>query len=183
VRHLPNLICLFRIALVWPIASALYGGRYGLALGLFVLAAVSDGLDGWLAKRFSWTSELGKWLDPIADKLLLVTIFITATWVGLVPWWVTAAAVARDVLIISGTLVFLAWFGPVHGRPRILSKFNTALQLVYLSGVMVHAAAGLPPRELLAALALLMFGTTVVSGLDYVYVFARRAWHLPPRPA
>ena len=111
MRHLPNLICLVRLALIWPVAAALYGGRYGLALALFVLAAISDGLDGYLAKRFNWVSEIGKILDPAADKLLLVTVFVESTWLGLVPWWVTAAAVARDVMIALGALVYRLWFG------------------------------------------------------------------------
>ena len=76
VRHLPNLICLIRLALVWPVAAALASGNFLLALALFMVAAVSDGLDGYLAKRFNWTSELGKFLDPLADKLLLMTVFI-----------------------------------------------------------------------------------------------------------
>ena len=80
VRHLPNLICLFRIALIWPIATALAARAMPTALVLFAAAAVSDGLDGYLAKRFNWTSEVGKILDPLADKLLLVTIFIEAAW-------------------------------------------------------------------------------------------------------
>ena len=86
VRHLPNFICLIRLALIWPIAVNLQLGNNLTALGLFVAAAVSDGLDGYLAKRFGWTSELGKVLDPMADKQLLVTVFIACAWLGLVPW-------------------------------------------------------------------------------------------------
>jgi cardiolipin synthase (CMP-forming) len=176
VRHLPNIICLVRLALIWPIATALYGGQYGLALALFVLAAISDGLDGYLAKRFNWISDLGKFLDPAADKLLLVTVFVESTWLGLVPWWVTAAAVARDALIALGALVYRAWFGPLRGRPTIISKINTAAQLLYLMAVMLAAAVAFPPRGVLRALALTVFATTVLSGLNYVQAFTRRAW-------
>jgi len=176
VRHLPNLICLVRLALIWPIATALYGGRYDLALALFMLAAFSDGLDGYLAKRFNWISELGKVLDPAADKLLLVTVFVEGTWLGLVPWWVTAAAVARDVMIALGALVYRAWFGPVRGRPTIISKINTAAQLLYLAAVMLGAAVAFPPHDVRRALALIVFATTVLSGLNYVQAFTRRAW-------
>ena len=176
MRHLPNLICLVRLALIWPIATALYGGRYGLALALFVLAAISDGLDGYLAKRFNWISDLGKILDPAADKLLLVTVFVESTWLGLVPWWVTAAAVARDVMIALGALVYRLWFGPLRGRPTIISKINTAAQLLYLAAVMLGAAAGFPPHDVLRALALTVFATTALSGLNYVQAFTRRAW-------
>ena len=176
MRHLPNIICLVRLALIPPIAIALYGGQYGLALGLFVLAAASDGLDGYLAKRFNWISELGKVLDPAADKLLLVTVFVESTWLGLVPWWVTAAAVARDVMIALGALVYRIWFGPLRGRPTITSKINTAAQLLYLMAVMSSAAAAFPPQYVLQALALIVFATTVLSGFNYVQVFTRRAW-------
>jgi cardiolipin synthase (CMP-forming) len=178
MRHLPNLICLVRLALIWPVAAALAGGRYGLALALFTLAAVSDGLDGYLAKRFNWVSELGKILDPLADKLLLVTVFVESTWLGLVPWWVTAAAVARDVMIALGALVYRLWFGPLRGRPTIISKINTAAQLLYLMAVMLAAAAAFPPHEVLRALALTVAATIVLSGLNYVQAFTRRAWAL-----
>jgi cardiolipin synthase len=176
VRHLPNLICLIRIALIWPIATALQAGELRTALALFVAAAVSDGLDGYLAKRFNWTSELGKVLDPLADKLLLVTVFVESAWLGLIPWWLTAAVVARDVMIGLGALIFRLWFGPLRGRPTILSKINTALQLVYVMLVMLNAAAGVPPREMLDAAAALTLATTVLSGLQYVASFTRRAW-------
>lgn len=176
MRHLPNLICLARIALIWPVVLALEEARYGLALALFAAAAVSDGLDGYLAKRFNWTSDLGRVLDPLADKLLLVVVFVTATWLGLVPWWLTAAAVARDVMIGLGALVYRLWFGPLHGRPTLVSKANTALQIAYLIGVIVAAAYGFPPEELLLALAFATLGTTVFSGVDYVFAFTRRAW-------
>jgi cardiolipin synthase (CMP-forming) len=183
VRHLPNLICLFRVLLVWPVAVTLHNGQHLAALGLFVVAAVSDGLDGYLAKRFNWTSDLGKFLDPLADKLLLITVFVQAAWLGLVPWWLTAAVVARDVMIGVGALIFRLWFGPLHGRPTVISKVNTAAQLLYVALVLLAAASGVPPREILDACALITFATTVLSGVHYLVTFTRRAWMLPARPA
>jgi cardiolipin synthase (CMP-forming) len=176
VRHLPNLICLIRIALIWPIAAALNAGEQLAALSLFIAAAVSDGLDGYLAKRFDWTSELGKVLDPLADKLLLVTVFVASAWLGLIPWWLSAAVVARDVMIGLGALVFRLWFGPLRGRPTVLSKINTAVQLMYVMLVMLNAASGLPPHEMLDAAAALTLATTLLSGLHYVVSFTRRVW-------
>ena len=176
MRHLPNLICLIRIALIWPIAAALNAGEQLAALSLFIAAGFSDGLDGYLAKRFNWTSELGKILDPLADKLLLVTVFIESAWLGLVPWWLSAAVVARDCMIGLGALVFRLWFGPLHGRPTVLSKINTAVQLLYVTLVMLNAASGLPPREMLDVAAALTLATTVLSGLHYVASFTRRVW-------
>ena len=183
MRHLPNLICLVRLALIWPTVTALQAGEYRTALALFVFAAASDGLDGYLAKRFNWTSELGKFLDPLADKLLIVTVFIEAAWLALVPWWITAAVVARDVMIGLGALIYRLWFGPLRGRPTRFSKFNTGAQLLYVSLVMLNAAFGVPPGEVLAAMALLTLLTTVLSGVHYLQIFTRRAWAQPPRTA
>jgi cardiolipin synthase len=183
VRHLPNFICLVRLALIWPTLTALHASQYRMALALFIVAAASDGLDGYLAKRFDWTSELGKFLDPLADKLLLVTVYVEAAWLDLVPWWLTAAVVARDVMIGLGALIYRLWFGPLHGRPTHLSKVNTGVQLLCLMLVMLNAGFGVPPREVLAAVALITLLTTVLSGLHYLQIFTRRALAQPPRTA
>jgi cardiolipin synthase (CMP-forming) len=179
VRHLPNLICLLRLALIWPIAVVLQAGEYRAALALFVAAAVSDGLDGYLAKRFNWTSELGKFLDPLADKLLLVTVFVECAWLGLVPWWLSAAVVARDVLIGLGALIYRLWFGALRGRPTLLSKFNTGAQLLYVMLVILNATLRGRPSEILEACAFITLVTTAVSGVHYILTFTRRAWILP----
>ncbi|MBK7249531.1 MAG: CDP-alcohol phosphatidyltransferase family protein [Gammaproteobacteria bacterium] len=175
MRHLPNLICLLRIVLIWPVVAALQRGDYVTAFLVFVVAAVSDGLDGYLAKRFGWTSALGRFLDPLADKLLLVTVFLVATWQGLVPVWLTAAVVARDVLIGFGALVFRMFFGPLRGRPTRISKINTALQITFLIAAMLRAASGFPPAEPMAALAVFALATTLLSGADYTITMVRRA--------
>ncbi len=180
LRHLPNLICLVRIALVVPVVVALRDGNYYLALALFMVAAVSDGLDGFLAKHFRWTSELGKFLDPLADKLLLVASFITASWVGILPWWLAAAAIARDVVIGLGALIYRLWFGPLHGNPTILSKINTLLQILVVCVAVLHAANAVPPAAVLAALVWATLLTTLASGAHYVWQFVNRAWHQPP---
>jgi cardiolipin synthase len=185
VRHLPNIICVLRIALVWPIAAALAEREYLLALALFIVAGLSDGIDGFLAKRFNWTSELGKFLDPLADKLLLVTVFVESAWLGLAPWWLTSAVVARDVLIILGAVAFRLLIGPLHGHPTLSSKVNTAMQLLYPMAMLVmlatppHGALEALGRELLDALAVLVFVTTAFSGLNYMVMFTRRAWATP----
>jgi cardiolipin synthase len=175
VRHLPNLICLFRIALVWPILVSIMRGQYALTLLLFFIAAGSDGLDGFLAKRFNWQSELGKILDPAADKLLLVGVLLVATWYGLIPSWLTIAAVARDVSIPLGALAYRIVCGPIHGRPMLTSKINTGLQVLVMLAVISNAAYGFPPREVCEALEWITLITIMVSGLAYVIEFTRRA--------
>jgi cardiolipin synthase len=161
LRHLPNFICLVRIALIWPTIDSLYSGDYWTALILVAVCAVSDGLDGWLAKRFNWTSHLGKFLDPLADKLL--------------PWWLTAIVVARDVMIGLGAVIYRFWFGPLHGRPTLVSKINTGMQLAVALAAILGAATDLPTPEMVTALAVLTLITTVVSGADYLSAFTRRA--------
>lgn len=178
LRHLPNVICLLRIALVWPVFGAIERGALDLALLLFAVAALSDGLDGYLAKRFHWTSDLGRFLDPLADKLLLVAVFLACVWQGLVPVWLAVAAIARDVMIAGGALVFKVWFGPLHGHPTAVSKVNTALQIAVLVFAMIDGASALDLQGLVLALAVVTLVTTIWSGADYVARFMRRAWVL-----
>jgi cardiolipin synthase len=175
MRHLPNIICLLRIALIVPLILAMLEGRQVQILVLFTMAAISDGLDGYLAKRCGWTSDLGRVLDPLADKLLLISVFITAAWLDIAPWWVAAVAIARDVAIGFGALIYRLWFGPLHGSPSTISKVNTAVQMGYLLAVILASASGFPPRAMLEVLAILVVLTTVISGVDYVGRFVQRA--------
>ena len=182
MRHIPNLICLLRIALILPLVIAMRENEHARIIVLFSIAAVSDGVDGYLAKRFGWTSDLGKVLDPVADKLLVMTVFITAAWLDIAPWWLTAVAVARDLIIGFGAVIYRLWFGPLHGRPTVISKINTVLQLAYLLAVVFASATGFPPRELLDALAAVVMVTILASGFDYVARFTRRALAEIDRP-
>jgi len=175
VRHLPNLICLLRIALVWPIVAAITQAHYPLALLLFFVAAASDALDGYLAKRFHWTSTVGKFLDPAADKLLLISVFLVATWYGLIPHTLTGIAVARDVMIGLGAIVYHFGWGPLNGRPMLTSKINTLLQVLYVCAVVAHAGFGEPPGAVLDVLAMMVLVTVLISGYLYAAVFTQRA--------
>ena len=168
VATVPNLICLLRIALTVPIVMLLAEGRYGQTLVLFAIAAVSDMLDGFLAKTFGWTCELGKILDPLADKLLLVSVFITLAVIGLVPVWLAAVAVLRDVVIGFGAGVYKLLFGPVEGVPTVPSKINTLVQLAFVIAVVWQAAFRDLPDWLILGLGACVLVTTVVSGVDYV---------------
>ncbi|MGH8136411.1 MAG: CDP-alcohol phosphatidyltransferase family protein, partial [Steroidobacteraceae bacterium] len=171
----PNVLCIMRMALAVPIVWLLAKGQYGATLILFGIAGVSDVLDGYLAKTFNWATELGKVLDPVADKLLLVSVFITLTWLGLVPLWLAAAAVARDVIIGVGAWVYLALFGPLEGRPTMPSKLNTLIQLLFVIAVVGRAASPAVPEWLIVGLGAFVFVTTVVSGVDYIVTYVRKA--------
>ena len=175
MRHIPNIISVIRILLVVPIAIALFHERLALSVMLFALAAVSDAADGFLAKRFGWQSELGAVLDPIADKLLLATVFVTLSLLKLVPLWLMAAAVARDVIIVSGAVAYRVFIGPLTAHPSLISKINTLCQALFILAVVCRAKFMLPPQWTVTWLGALVFATVVVSGIDYVLVYGRRA--------
>lgn len=175
LRHLPNLLCVFRILLVYPVGHGILTGRYPEVLVLVALAAFTDALDGFLAKRFDWTSALGKFLDPLADKLLLVTTFVCLSVAGLAPWWLTALVLLRDLVIGFGALTYRALFGELHGKPTAASKLNTFWQIMFCLGTVAHQAFGWVPEALLIAAGALVLVTTAVSGIDYVLIYSRRA--------
>jgi cardiolipin synthase len=134
--NVPNMITLARVLSVPVVFWLLLSDRHQAAFFLFVLAGVSDAVDGWLAKRFSLQTELGAYLDPLADKLLVVCIFVAMGWLGELPLWLVIAVVSRDLLIITG--VMLAWLldHPVRIRPLVVSKANTFAQLLLASCVL-----------------------------------------------
>jgi cardiolipin synthase (CMP-forming) len=177
MRHIPNALCILRMLLVVPVAWLLVTDNYRLTLGMFAFAAATDGLDGFLAKRFGWTSELGKILDPLADKILLVGVFITLAAIGVVPMWLAATAVLRDVTITAGAITYkyLYSYGELQGRPTAVSKLNTLCQIIYLLLVVAARAGDFAPQIAITVLGALVFVTTVVSGLDYVITYSRRA--------
>jgi cardiolipin synthase len=170
---IPNLISLARMVLVLPVAILMLQGRFGLALLLFAIAGISDGIDGYLAKRYGWFSRLGSLLDPLADKLLLVTSFITLGWLGLVSIWVVAIVLLRDSVILTGALVYRVRFGPFEGRPNTPSKVNTFLQICVVTFVLLNQGLLPIPELLLNGLTALMLMFTVWSGVIYVRVWSR----------
>ncbi len=176
LRHIPNLLCIVRMLLVGPLVWLLLNEGYPWALALFFLAGLTDGLDGFLAKRFGWRSWLGGILDPLADKLLLVCTFVTLSYVGLVPVWLLVAVVARDLIIISGGVAYRIFIGTVVAQPTVISKINSACQLLYVLIVVGDAAYGVPGPPVVVALGWIVLATTVTSGLDYVVTWGTRAW-------
>lgn len=182
LRHLPNAICVLRIVLTVPTVLAISRGEEVLALVLFTIAAISDGLDGYLAKRNGWASDVGRILDPIADKVLLVATFLACTWQGLIPVWLAAAAVARDVMLGGGALIYRLWFGRIEGSPSALSKVNTTLQIIVVIVAMLNAAVPVVPSILVTTLTVVTFGTTTLSGIDYARRSFLSAWARLPTP-
>ena len=172
---LPNAISLMRIALVAPILILLLDGQFGWALFLFCVAGFSDGLDGYLAMRFDWSTRLGGLLDPAADKLLVTGLFITLAWIGQIPVWLAAIVILRDVVIVSGAVAYNFIVKPVPGEPSRISKLNTALQMLFIVFVLSHAGFNWPDKISLTVLGASILVTVVISGVDYVLSWSCRA--------
>ncbi|MFO7603769.1 MAG: CDP-alcohol phosphatidyltransferase family protein [Gammaproteobacteria bacterium] len=174
---LPNLISILRIALVVPVVICLLEGLYGGALLLFLIAGASDGLDGFLARRFGWTSRLGAILDPIGDKLLMVAVFLVLGAKFYLPWWLVTVVILRDVVIITGAVSYHALIEQVDMQPLRISKLNTALQILLVLVVLYSLAAlgPLPPPILTQSLIYMVLLTTLASGIAYVVGWSRRA--------
>lgn len=180
-RQLPNIITSIRILLVAPIAAALAAHRLNMAIALFGAAALSDAADGFLARRYGWRSELGAVLDPLADKLLLVTVFVTLAYLKFVPLWLMATAAGRDAIIVLGALSYRYCFGPLDMRPSMFGKFNTLCQAAYILSVVARQQLSWPAAWALTALGALTFVTMAISGMDYVINYGRRALELAAR--
>lgn len=165
---IPNLISVARLVLVPICIDALVDGRWDVAFWVFLIAGVSDGIDGWIARRFDQRSELGAHLDPLADKALLVSIFVTLGLVGILPAWLAILVVSRDVLIVGG--VMLSW---VLGRrmpiqPLFVSKANTTAQIAFAALVLGSRAFGVETERLWFAGELAVAALTIASGSAYV---------------
>jgi cardiolipin synthase (CMP-forming) len=185
VRHLPNVISVLRILLVLPMAWALWLHDYLLGVVLMVIAGASDGLDGWLARRFAWQTRFGAAVDPLADKLLVGVLFVILTAQQHLPVWLLVIVLGRDVLILIGALVLRARIGPVTLPPTFISKCNTAAQLLLLLALL----GGLAALPYVSALALAVADPWLIgvvaalgiwTGLDYAVAWLRRMTERAP---
>ena len=173
--QLPNAITIARMVMALPLLWLLMNAQYRPALGLAVLAGLSDALDGFLAKRNGWQSELGGLLDPIADKLLLNTGFFGLWWSGLLPGWLVAVVLLRDVVILVGARAWWRIEGRFRAEPSGLGKATTLAQLLLVALVLARPAGFPLFPDWIPPLALATAAITVVSGIDYVVRYARRA--------
>ncbi len=175
LHQLPNLISSLRILLVAPIALCLTDHRLVATLCLFGVAAFSDAADGFLARRFGWQTELGGALDPIADKLMLATVFVVLAVQRHVPVWLSVAVIARDVVVVLGAISYRTWIGPVTASPSVISKLNTLCQIMLILAVISELQFAWPPAWAVLALGAMVLALAVLSGIDYVLVYGRRA--------
>jgi len=167
-RSLPNLLTASRLILVPVIAERLARARYAQALALILLAGVTDGLDGWLARRFAWTTRAGAWLDPVADKALLITVYILLGLRGVIPAWLALLIPLRDLFILSMVGVGLMFTRVRDFPPSPWGKLSTIVQIFAALALLADAAAGSAlPRAAANALIYITAAITIWSGVDY----------------
>ncbi|MDP6689068.1 MAG: CDP-alcohol phosphatidyltransferase family protein [Alphaproteobacteria bacterium] len=179
---LPNIISMARLLSVPFNVWLIMIDQWRLALVVFCLAGLSDAVDGFLAKRFGMQSRLGQYLDPIADKALLVTIFIVLGVQMYLPLWLVILVVSRDILIVGGLFLLFIFDQPYAPKPFMLSKVNTATQIVLAALVIAKVAFSLDGAAVyVQALVLLTALTTVASGTQYLADWWRRMNKLEQR--
>jgi len=168
LQSLPNLITVGRIVLVPVVIWAITSGNMLLAFWLFVAAGISDGVDGFLAKRLKAQSEFGAYLDPLADKALLMSIYVTLSIEGLLPRWIVIAVVSRDIMIMGA--VILSWImnKPVAIQPLIVSKLNTAAQIGLAALMLASSGFNFNPGQAKSVALILAGGLTIVSAAAYL---------------
>lgn len=181
LRALPNIISVARLGLVVPVVWALSTAQFEFALWLFLVAGVSDALDGILAKRFGWQSRLGAVLDPAADKALIVACFFTLGWLNMLPWWLVGTVFARDLIIVVWIALHHYLLENVEVVPSVLSKINTFAQIVCVL-LVVYATGGALHHAFIEMWTVITLLTTVFSGLQYLSVWSRRAVGLRRAP-
>ena len=170
----PNLISILRICAAPWLGWELAEGNFRIALPLLLLVALSDALDGYLARHFNWKSELGEKLDPLADKILAATLYICFSWQGMLSWGLTALVLGRDAMILG-----LAALGLTSGRarrfpPSIWGKLSTVCQLTLAAACVLRAGwHDLPPQQLFTALVWAVVVTTAWSGVHYLWKAVR----------
>jgi cardiolipin synthase len=160
---IPNLITLARIILVPVVVWTIATGQLHLAFLLFLAAAISDGVDGFLAKRFDWKTELGAYLDPLADKVMIVSIYVTLGITFVIPLWIVILVVSRDFMIVGA--IILSWVvnRPVQIKPHIVSKLNTGMQIAFAALVLGANGYAFNPEPVLTLVMALVAVLTLLS--------------------
>ncbi len=176
LRLLPNALTIFRMIAVGPIVYWLFTGQYRAAFILGVFAGISDLLDGFLARRFGWVTHFGGVLDPLTDKLLLVSTTLALAFLGFLPWWLVVLVVLRDLVIVSGGYYYHYRVTKITtAQPTNLSKWNTFLQILLIVLVMLGLAFPQWSGPWTDWLVYLVAITTVASGIQYVVIWSNKA--------
>jgi len=143
--------------------------NYGVAALLFLVAGITDALDGWFAKRFDCVTRLGTILDPIADKMLIITAYIVLALLGDIPLWLVLIVGFRDLGIVGGYLILQTFHDEMPPQPSLLSKLNTLAQITFVLIVMINKLGWVPLSSVVDVLLWVVAITTLVSGAHYIY--------------
>lgn len=182
-RHIPNLLTVLRLAAAPLTAYLLLEGRFTVAFAVFAFAALTDAADGYLAKRFNVRTRFGVYLDPAADKLLMLISFVVLTMISVAPLWLTALVITRDAAIISAVLV-AKYFGlPLDIQPQPLGKACTFVQVSYVTLMLLSLMLNVDPGLLGYGAAIVTAVLTLASGLSYGHVWVRALFLRHSRPA
>jgi cardiolipin synthase (CMP-forming) len=181
--NIPNTLTLARIVLVPFIVWLIISHEMAAAFVLFMLAGFSDAADGYLAKRFGWHTELGAYLDPVADKALLVSIYVTLGFAGQLPVWLVIAVVSRDILIIGAFILSWMLSRPVTVYPLLVSKANTLSQIVLAGLVLAELGLGLGLDRLISVFIWVTGALTIVSAAAYFWEWLKHMASYEPEPA
>ena len=173
--YIPNILTIARIGLVPWLIVLLQAQQYTMALVVFVVAGLSDALDGFIAKRFNAQTQLGAILDPLADKALLVSAYVMLSIMGLVPFWLMIVVVFQDLVIVGGYLIMRSFFDSIEMKPLLVSKLNTFVQITFIVTVLFMLSGDFDLTAILQGLSYLVFATSVVSGSAYVYIWSIKA--------
>jgi len=172
--NLPNLISMARLLSVPLTIWLILEGRFLFAFWMFIAAGVSDAVDGFLARRYNARSVLGGYLDPLADKALLVSVYVTLGQVGEIDSLLVILVVSRDVMIIGGSLLLLVLTDSFEIDPLALSKINTVVQIVFAALVLGKLGLAVDDRRAVEMLAYVVAATTLASGAAYLVTWWRR---------
>ena len=172
---LPNAISISRIALILPILWLFVNEQFGWALALIFGAGLSDGIDGYLAKKYHWATRLGAFLDPAGDKLLIAWSYGALAYLGHIPVWLAFIVIFRDVVIVAGSFIYHYLVRRLEGEPTRISKLNTALEFTFLVLVVAKAGYDWPDDITITILGASVLVTVVISGYDYVSNWIRSA--------
>lgn len=172
--NIPNILTLLRILLVPLTIWLIVSNALGAAFFVLVVAGATDGIDGFLAKRYGWTTELGAYLDPLADKLLLVSIFVALGVRALLPSWLVILVVSRDVMIVSAILLSVVIGEPVHMRPLAVSKVNTVAQIGLALLILADAGLGLEWEAARLVAIYITAALTAASAAAYLWGWLRQ---------
>lgn len=175
-RNIPNFLTIGRILLVIPIAVSICLEDFRQALWLFLIAGVSDGVDGFLARKFEWKSRFGSIADPLADKLLLVTSFVVLTYIGLIDYWLALLVLGRDLIILLGAWSYHLLFGRYEIRPSRLGKLSTLCQILYVLLVVLVAAGWPMPEEAVYWGRYIVAFLAVISVAGYMWLWGMKAY-------